>query len=103
MSSTSALDDAMRAIAGIYSETLAGIDLLTTDKAGHAGPLTPMERAGLVARLDGYAANLKAVAEAAPAGLEAQMKLAKKLLLYSFDARLCAVVRTFARKKAKAR
>ena len=73
----------MDCIDDIRNETLRAIDAI---QAG-------AQEAALVARLDAYAANLKLVAEALPAGHKKQNTLAKKLLLYSFDARVCAVLR----------
>jgi hypothetical protein len=101
VTSSGAIADAMNSIAVIRDDISEAIGSFTKQVAVKTSPLSELETTGLIARLDAYAANLKVVAEAAPAGIKAQMSLAKKLLLYSYEARICAVVRALARCEGK--
>jgi hypothetical protein len=102
VSHSDALTDAKAAIASIRVETLDCIDALKKQASGETVLLNKVDEAKLIARLDAYAANLKAVADAGPAGRKKQFSLAKKRLLFSFDARICAVVRALVRCVGKA-
>jgi len=84
MSRSDAVARAMRCIDDIRDEALSAVD---TMEAG------PVDKAALVARINAYRAKLQLVAEALPAGYKKQNTLAKKLLLRSLDARVCAVLR----------
>jgi hypothetical protein len=84
MSQCDAVIRAMQCIGDIRDEALCAVD---TMEAG------AVDKAALVARINASAAKLKLVAEALPAGRKKQNTLAKKVLLHSLDARVCAVLR----------
>jgi hypothetical protein len=84
MSQSDALARATRCMDDIRDETLRAVH---TMEAGAAN------KAALIARINDYTAKLKLVAEALPAGHKKQNTLAKKVLLHSLDARVCAVLR----------
>jgi hypothetical protein len=102
VSQSDALAEAMDAIAVIRDETLDCIDALKKQASGEPVLVDEADKAKLIARLHTYAARLKSVAEAGPAGLKKQFTVAKKLLLNSFDAQLCAVIRAHFKCKSKA-
>lgn len=84
MSQSDALARAMRCMNDIRDEAFSAVH---TMEAGAAN------KAALIARINTYTAKLQLVAEALPAGHKKQNTLAKKLLLHSLDARVCAVLR----------
>lgn len=84
MSQSDALARAMRCIVDIQDDAMSAVAIM------EAGPI---EESALVARIEAYAAKLKLVAEAMSVGHKKQSTLAKKLLLNSLDARVCAVLR----------
>jgi hypothetical protein len=61
--------------------------------AVHAVEAEAVDKAALIARINAYTAKLKLLAEALPAGRKKQNTLANKLVLHSFEARVCAVLR----------
>jgi hypothetical protein len=84
MSQSDALARAMRCMSDIRDEAFSAVH---TMEAGAAN------KAALIARINTYTEKLQLVAEALPAGHKKQNTLAKKLLLHSLDARVCAVLR----------
>jgi hypothetical protein len=84
MSQSDAVLRAMQCIGDIRDEVLCAIDTMEA---------WAVDKAALVARSSAYAGKLKLVAEALPAGHKKQNTLAKKVLLHSLDARVCAVLR----------
>ena len=83
MSQSDALTRAMRCLDDIREEAHTAVQ---TMEAGAA-------KAALIARIKTYTARLQSVAEALLAGHKKQNTLAKKLLLNSLDACVCAVLR----------
>jgi hypothetical protein len=84
MSQCDTLTRATRCIRDIRDESLRAVAALQAEA---------VDKTALAAQIKIYAAKLKLVAEAHPSGYKKQNTVAKKLLLHSLDARVCAVLR----------
>lgn len=87
------------ALAQIRFETACAIEALS---AGGKSKIGAYDEDALYSRLDAYETKLQMVAKAGALGLKKQFAVAKKLLLHSPDARICAALRATHRCKQPA-